>query len=85
MRKHDWPALLKEQAVSGQTIAGFCDARGLTRSKFYAERAKQRLPKGLIPIRIQQPELLSVTVVLSGKALSLRGSGADLAQVLRCL
>jgi hypothetical protein len=41
MRKHDWPAMLKEQAVSGQTIAGFCDARGLTRSKFYAERAIQ--------------------------------------------
>ena len=44
MRKHDWPALLRAQAQSGQTIVEFCTARGLTRSKFYAERAKLHIP-----------------------------------------
>ena len=83
MRKHDWPALLRTQAHSGQTIAAFCDARGLTRSKFYAERAKPSAPKGLLPIRVAASEL-RITVELS-TPVTLRGSAADLAQLLRCL
>jgi hypothetical protein len=83
MRKHDWPMLVKSQAKSGQTIATFCASNGLTVSKFYAERAKQAAPKGLLPIVVEASELritlqLRTPIIVSGTA-------SDLAQVLRCL
>lgn len=57
MRKHDWPMLLNAQARSGQTIAAFCAVQGLTRSKFYAERAKQSTAKSVVPIVLEASEL----------------------------
>ena len=83
MRKHDWPALLRAQAQNGQTIVEFCAARGLTRSKFYAERAKQSAPTGVLPIRVE-PSELHITFQLS-TPVTICGSATDLAQLLRCL
>lgn len=84
MRKHDWSMLVKTQAASGQTIAAFCAARGLTRSTFYAERAKHA-SRALVPIRVQAPDAVTLTLMLGGKTVEVRGSATDLAQVLRCL
>jgi hypothetical protein len=85
MRKHDWPALLKAQAASGQTIAQFCDARGLTRSTFYAERSKLGGVKALIPIRVAAAAAeIRLTLHLRTPVV-IGGTAADLAQVLRCL
>lgn len=83
MRKHDWPMLLNAQARSGQTIAAFCAARGLTRSRFYAERAQQRAATGLVPIVVEASEL-RITLHLR-TPIAIAGSAADLAQILRCL
>jgi hypothetical protein len=83
MRIHDWPMLLKAQTTSGQTIAAFCASRGLTVSKFYAERAKRAASKAVVPIAVESNAIritlqLRTTVVIAGRA-------ADLAEVLRCL
>lgn len=83
MRKHDWPTLIRMQEASGETIAAFCDARGLTRATFYAERARQSAPKGLLPIRVEASEL-RITVQLQ-TPVTICGSAVDLAQLLRCL
>ena len=83
MRKHDWPMLFKAHAKSGQTIAAFCAARGLTQSKFYAERAKQSKAKGLVPIVVEASEL-RLTLQLR-TPIAIAGSASDLAQILRCL
>lgn len=83
MHKHNWPMLLAAQAKSGQTIAAFCASNGLTASQFYAERAKLGSSKGLVPIVVEAREL-QITVQLR-TPVSLRGSAADLAQLLRCL
>lgn len=83
MRKHDWPLLLKTHAMSGQTVQAFCASRGLTKSKFYVERAKHGAPKGLLAICVQ-PSALRITIELR-TPLVIAGSAADLAQLLRCL
>jgi hypothetical protein len=83
MRKHDWPMLLNAHAKSGQTIAAFCASRGLSASKFYAERAKRAAPSGMLPIVVAASEL-RITVQLR-TPLVISGSAADIAQVLRCL
>jgi hypothetical protein len=82
MRRHDWPMLVKSQAKSGQTIAAFCASHGLTVSKFYAERAKQA-SKGLLPIVVEASEL-RITLHLR-TPITVGGTAADIAQVLRCL
>jgi hypothetical protein len=83
MRKHDWPMLVKTQAKSGLTIAAFCALHGLTRSRFYAERAKRTVAQSLVPIVAEASEL-RITVQLR-TPLVIGGSAADLAEVLRCL
>jgi hypothetical protein len=83
MRKHDWTMLLKAHAVSGQTITAFCAARGLTASKFYAERAKRVAPKGMLPI-VVEASALRITLQLRAPIV-VSGTAADLAQILRCL
>jgi hypothetical protein len=83
MRKHDWPMLLNAQARSGQTIAAFCAVRGLTRSKFYAERAKQSTPQSVVPIVVEASEL-RITLQLR-TPIVIAGSASDLAQILRSL
>jgi hypothetical protein len=83
MRKHDWPMLVRSQAKSGQTIAAFCASQGLTVSKFYAERAKHTAPKGLLPMVVEASEL-RITLHLR-TPISVSGTAADLAHVLRCL
>lgn len=83
MRKHDWAELIRKQANSGQTIAAFCAARSLTPSKFYAERAKQTVPTGLVPICVETE--LRITLERPSMRVVICGSAHDLAQVLRCL
>jgi hypothetical protein len=83
MHKHDWPMLLNAHAKSGQTIAAFCAARGLSRSKFFAERAKQNTGKGLVPIVVEASEL-QITLRLR-TPIVIAGTAANIAQVLRCL
>ncbi len=59
-----------------------------------SEPNKQAAPSGLLPIRVRKgdlpitmatPEEIVVTVLLEARSLQLRGSAADLAQLLRCL
>jgi hypothetical protein len=83
MRKHDWPMLLNAHAKSGETIAAFCASRGLSASKFYAERAKRTTTNTLVPIVVEASEL-RITVQLR-TPLVISGSAADIAQLLRCL
>jgi hypothetical protein len=83
MRKHDWPMLLQAQVTSGQTIGAFCRSRGLSRTTFFAERAKQGAAKVMVPIVVEASEL-RITVQLR-TAIVISGSAGDLAQVLRCL
>lgn len=83
MSKHDWPALVKAQVTSGETIAAFCAARGLTRSKFYTERARQCSQTGVVPIVV---EVRAVQITLQLRTpVVVAGSASDLAQILRCL
>jgi hypothetical protein len=82
MRGQDWVQLLKAQAASSQTVERFCAARGVSKSRFYAERAK-RQGKALVPIVVDDAEVrikleLRTPILMSGKA-------SDLAEVLRCL
>jgi hypothetical protein len=60
-----------------------CAARGLTPSKFYAERAKQGAPQGMVPI-VVEASALRITLSLR-TSVEISGSAADIAQVLRCL
>jgi hypothetical protein len=83
MRKHDWPMLLNAHAKSGETIAAFCASRGLSASKFYAERAKRAATKALVPI-VVEASALRITVQLR-TPIVVSGTAADIAQVLRCL
>jgi hypothetical protein len=83
MHKHDWPMLLNAHAKSGQTVTAFCASRGLTSSKFYAERAKQSGAKGMVPI-VVEASVLRITLSLR-TSVEISGTAADIAQVLRCL
>jgi hypothetical protein len=57
MHKHDWPMRLNAHAKSGRTIAAFCAARGLSRSRFFAERAKLCTSQDWVPIVVEASEL----------------------------
>jgi hypothetical protein len=88
MPKHNWPELIQAHAQSGQSVPAFCEKHRLTRSVFYAQRAKQAgkfasKHSALLPIGVEANEL-RITVQLR-TSVSIRGSAADLAQVLRCL
>ena len=59
-----------------------------------AEPNSQAAPRGLLPIQVRTgglpvvittPEEIAVTVQLEARSLRLRGSAADLAQLLRCV
>jgi hypothetical protein len=83
MHKHDWSMLFNAYANSGQTVTAFCAARGLTPSKFYAERAKQGAPQGMVPI-VVEASALRITLSLR-TSVEISGTAGDIAQVLRCL
>ena len=65
MSKRDWSDILQAQRDSGLSIEAFCRVKKLTRSNFYAARAraqksgsasepnKQAAPSGLLPIRVR--------------------------------
>ncbi len=55
-KKHNWPELIKEQELSGETVDAFCKGKRIHYTSFYKNR-KRLKTSNFVEIKINKKEL----------------------------
>lgn len=67
-KKHNWPELVKEQKLSGETVYAFCKARKIHYTSFYKNRKHLKSSNFVeIKVNIKAPELKEPIILKCGK------------------